>query len=104
MDEFFSPMDEKPNQNCNDKMNTHLHPNHITIASCMEGVQRVKGITLATWLWRCFIHIGKRKLHVERVHNETWVENGEISLIVINLKHNFGWMGLLFNINYTNMP
>jgi hypothetical protein len=40
-------MDEEPNQNCNDKMNAHLHPNHITIAGSMEGVQRVKGITLA---------------------------------------------------------
>jgi hypothetical protein len=60
MDEFISPMDEEPNQNCNDKMNTHLHPNHIKIASSMEGVQKVKGITLVRQLQNCLVHIGKK--------------------------------------------
>jgi hypothetical protein len=46
MGEDVFPMDEEPNQICNDNMNTNLYPNHNTIASLMENVQMSKGTTL----------------------------------------------------------
>jgi len=46
MGEDVFPMDNEPNQICNENMNTNLYPKHNTIASSIEGVQMAKGTTL----------------------------------------------------------
>jgi hypothetical protein len=49
MGEDIFPMTEELDQNCNGKMNTHLYPNHSRVASSIEGVQKVKKTTSASY-------------------------------------------------------
>jgi hypothetical protein len=49
MREDVFPMTKELNQNYNGKMITHLYPNHNRIASSIEGVQKAKGTTLASY-------------------------------------------------------
>jgi hypothetical protein len=49
MGEDVFPMTKELDQNCNGKMNTHLYPNHTRIASSIEGVQKAKETTLASY-------------------------------------------------------
>jgi hypothetical protein len=49
MGEDVFPMTKELDKNCNGKTITHLYPNHTRIASSIEGVQKAKGTTLASY-------------------------------------------------------